>query len=172
MPAKQRRWLLTVISIGIGLLLPLLLLEVVLRFLPVNEGLRTEPVNAQNPVPRFAPNRTSTFSRGWNFSIVNMVRTNNYGFVNDQDYDPADTQSLIAVIGDSYVEAIMVPYAQTAAGQLAQAFGSQARVYSFGASGSALSQYLAYARYARDQFQPDALLILVVGNDFDESLQK
>jgi hypothetical protein len=43
-------------------------------------------------------------------------------------------------------------------------------VYSFGASGAALSQYLAYAKYAREVFHPDGLVVTVVGNDFDESL--
>lgn len=161
-----------VLAIGIGVLLPLVLLEIVLRFLPVNEGLRTQPVDANNPVPRFQPDRTSIFSRGWNFSIVNTVRTNNAGFVNDQDYVTDDPRPLIALVGDSYVEAVMVPYAQTAAGRLAAVFGNTARVYSFGASGSALSQYLAYAKYVRDTFRPATLVVLVVGNDFDESLIK
>jgi len=43
-------------------------------------------------------------------------------------------------------------------------------VYSFGSSGSPLSQYMAYAKEARDTFNPSALVIVVVGNDFDEAL--
>jgi hypothetical protein len=158
------------ISILLGVAATVLTLEAVLRAFPVNEGLHVTPVNQDNPIMKFAPNRISTWSRGWNFSIVNKVKTNNYGFVNDIDYDPNATTPLLAIVGDSYVEAAMVPYKQTAAGILAGALAPKARVYSFGSSGSALSQYLAYCRYVRDTFRPDALVIIVVGNDYDESL--
>lgn len=55
-------------------------------------------------------------------------------------------------------------------GRLARFAGARGRVYSFASSGSPLSQYLAYAELARDRFRPDALVVVVVGNDFDESL--
>ena len=48
----------------------------------------------------------------------------------------------------------------------------QGRIYSFGTSGAPLSQYLAWAVYARDRYNPSGLVINVVGNDFDESLRK
>ena len=60
--------------------------ELLLRFLPVQSGLRTMPVNAQNPVFHFTPERDVTFSRDWNFDLVNHRRVNNAGWVNDQDY--------------------------------------------------------------------------------------
>ena len=143
-----------------------------MRLLPVNEGLHSLPVNEANPIFRFQPNRTSVWSRFWNFSMVNTVRTNNYGFVSNIDYDPTKTTPLIAIIGDSYIEAAMVPYEQTGAGRLAKQLQDGARVYSFGASGAPLSQYLAYAEYVGKEFHPDVLVILVVDNDFDESLLK
>lgn len=45
-------------------------------------------------------------------------------------------------------------------------------MYGFGTSGSSLSQYLAYAQYVRDTFRPDGLTVVIIGNDFDESLRK
>jgi hypothetical protein len=45
-------------------------------------------------------------------------------------------------------------------------------VYSFAAAAAPLSQYLVWTTYARDKYAPDALVISVVGNDFDESLAK
>jgi hypothetical protein len=163
---------LSVISILLGLLLSLLVLESVLRCLPVSEGFKTLPVNQDNPILRFTPNRISVWSRGWNFSRVNRVRANNYGFISDSDYDPRATTPLLAIIGDSYVEAAMIPYAQTGAAILNRSLGERARVYTFGSSGSPMSQYLAYAEYVRDTFHPAGLVIVIVGNDFDESLLK
>ena len=40
-------------------------------------------LNEENPVIRFEPNREFVWSRDWNFSIVNDVRINNFGFVSD-----------------------------------------------------------------------------------------
>ena len=162
---------LALLSIAIGLLVPLLLGEVVLRLLPVRTGLRTLPINAANPIRRFPPHRSFTFSRDWNFSLINKGRTNNLGFVNDQDYDSTAHTPLLAVIGDSYIEAPMVPFPETMHGRLARCVDGHGRVYSFGASGAPMSEYLGEADFARSRFHPDAVLVLVVGNDFDRSLR-
>lgn len=96
---------------------------------------------------------------------------NSLGFVNDQDYLPDLHSPLLALIGDSYVEALMVPFRESVAGRLATRAAPE-RVYSFGTSSSALSNYLAYADYAAKQFHPQAMIFLIIGNDFDESLLK
>ncbi len=158
------------ISILIGITLALAIGEAVCRFLPVNDGLKAMPVNASAPVFHFTPNRNVTWSRDWNFSIVNRIHVNNAGYVNDQNYDARDPRPLLAVVGDSYVEAAMVPPHDTLQGRLSKALAPAARVYSFAASGAPLSQYLAWAREARKKWKAQALIIVVVGNDFDESL--
>ena len=172
MVLKVKSLLFGVISVLLGILFSIVALEGFFRCLPVNEGLRSESVTQDNPILRFAPNRTSIWSRGWNFSPVNRVKTNNYGFVSDIDYDPRPTTPLLAVIGDSYVEAAMVPYPKTGAAILSRSLEQKARVYSFASAGSPMSQYLAYAAYARDTFHPAGFVIVIVGNDFDESLLK
>jgi hypothetical protein len=143
--------------------------EILLRFLPVQSGLRTMPVNADNPVFHFLPGRNVTFSRGWNFDMVNHRQVNNAGWVNDQNYHNQDAAPLLAIIGDSYIEAMMVPYEQTVYGRLARSLEGRLRVYSFGASGAPLSQYLIWARHAVEHYGARAVIINVVGNDFDES---
>lgn len=147
----------------------LAVLEIVFRVLPTSESLRALPVNADNPVMRFEPGRTVTISRGAAFQPRARKRVNNFGFVNDQDYDPEAGEPLLAVVGDSYVEAVQVEHHHTFHGLLADALRDRARVYSFAASGAPLSSYLAYAAYARDLFQPSDLVVVIVGNDFDES---
>jgi hypothetical protein len=149
-----------------------LLLEVALRFLPVNEGCRTAPVNAQQPIITCEPDRTFTWSRFPDFSMTNRVRSNNLGFINDQDYTADSPLPLVAVIGDSMVEALMVPYADTLHGRMARALEGRARVYSFAASGAQLAQYLAYASWVRDRYRPAAVVFVVAPNDFDASLRR
>jgi hypothetical protein len=167
-----RTWLLAGLSTSIGVLGTLTLAEAVLRLLPVRSGLQTLPVNAQNPVRRFTPNREFIFSKGWDFELVNSGRTNNFGFINDRDYDTTSHSPLLAIIGDSYVEAQMVPFPETMQGRLSRCVKSRGRVYSFGASGDALSGYLGEASFVKSKFRPNGIVVVIVGNDFDESLRQ
>jgi hypothetical protein len=165
-----REFVFAIIAILIGTLIPLGVAEIVFRWTPTNEGAFVQPVNSENPTFHFEPNREFTWSRGWNFSIVNQIRINNVGFVNDQNYRVDDPRPLLAIIGDSYVEAFMVPTHETLHARLEKTASPDARVYSFAASGAPLSQYLAWASDARKKWKAQALVIIVVGNDFDESL--
>jgi len=166
---RRREILLGLASAGIGVFLFLAVAEVVLRFLPVATGMRAVAVTQQQPILRFTPNRDFLFSRDWDMVMVNPGHVNNAGFVNAQDYRRVDSPPLLGVIGDSYIEATMVPYPLTMQGQLAKALEGRMRVYSFAASGAPLSQYLVWARHAVSDYGAKALVINVVGNDFDES---
>jgi hypothetical protein len=159
--------------INLGLLLtPLLLLEAAFRFLPVAYLPRIETVNESAPMARFQPNVDFRWSRDWNFSVVTRKHTNNYGFVSAIDYRPDERTPLLAIVGDSLVEANQVNAGQSVGEVLHAALGGKGRVYSFAISGAPLSQYLAYAEYARKEFRADSLAIVVAPNDFDESLLK
>jgi hypothetical protein len=172
LPRARRRILFSLIAILCGLALPVLTIEIALRFLPVSSVTGTMVVDHNNPILRFTPNQPFTFSEGWQFAIVNTGRINNYGFINDQDYTRHDEQGPLIVIGDSYVEAIMVPYPQTVQGRLASLLKNKRKVYSMGISGAQLAQYLAFAQYAWAEFHPQEMVFVIVGNDFDESLTK
>jgi hypothetical protein len=170
MRSRQFRELLVGLGVSAATIIAALLLaEIVLRFLPVATGFGSMPVSASSPIFRFQPDREFTFSRDWNLDLANRGRINNDGFINNQDYVKADQPPLIAVIGDSFVEAAMVPYRETFHGRLAASLKDKLRIYSFGASGAPLSQYLVWARYAIQTYRARALIINVVGNDFDES---
>ena len=171
-PAVRRPRTFRVLALLFGALLALVCLETVARVLPVNESPQALSVNDANPIFSYRPNREFVWSAGWNFSAVNEVKVNNFGFVNDQDYDPDGTGALFAVIGDSFVEAFRVPFEYTCQGRLAARLNGTARVDSFGVSGSPLSQYLAYARVGRDTFRPAGLAIVIIDNDYDQSLAK
>ncbi len=66
------------------------------------------PVNKDNPVIRFKENRDFIWSKGKAFSITTRKHSNNYGFLNDQDYDPQKKGPLLAIIGDSFIQATQV----------------------------------------------------------------
>ena len=153
-------------------LLPFALLEGAFRLLPVTYLPPLLPVSAAAPVARFQPDVDYRYSRDWNFSIVTRKRSNNYGFIHAADYQVQKHGPLLAVIGDSLVEAQQVNAGGSLGELLDTAVSGQGRVYSFGMSGAPLSQYLVYAEYARQTFRADALAIVIAPNDFDESLLK
>lgn len=159
-----------VTAIALGCLIPLALAELVLQFAPVMSGLYATRVDAAQPLARLEPDRDFTYSLGSTFDVVVRGRINNAGWVNDQDYDSTATSPLLAVIGDSYVEALMVPYAETVHGRLAAAARGRGRVYSFGSSGAPLSHYLAIADHVRQAYRPAGAVFVIIANDFDESL--
>jgi hypothetical protein len=99
-------------------------------------------------------------------------RINNMGWNSDIDYLPAGQRSkpLIAVVGDSYIEALQVDVTASVVSVLRRKVGDQYDVYGFGKSGAPLSQYLQMSRYVNRVFKPDVIVVNVVHNDFDESL--
>lgn len=165
----MREILLNTFAAVLGLLLAFLLLEGVFRLLPVNEGFYRMPVNVDNPILRSKPNRDFTWSSDWRFSVVNEVHTNNDGFVSDLKYVADARSPLMAVIGDSFVEAVQVPWKETAFARLHEDVQPEARVYTFGVGGAPLSQYLALGHYVRGRYNPDRAVVVIVGNDFDQS---
>jgi hypothetical protein len=168
--SPRREAALAAVTVVGTLVLVLGIAEVALRFFPVATGLRTVEVDDSHRVFHFTPNRDFLFSRDWDMIMSQRGHVNNAGFVNDQDYRKDGETPLLAVVGDSYIEAAMVPYPETLQGRLAENLKGRLRVYSFGASGAPLSQYLIWARHAARDYGAQALLINVVGNDFDESL--
>jgi hypothetical protein len=170
--SRSKRILLAGLSIVIGMAVPLIVAETALRFMPVATGLRAQAVNEASPIFRFMPDRTYVHSRGSDFNGVNRGYINNEGWVDDRDYarGPDPALPTLAVIGDSYVEAQMVPFARTLQGRLATEIAGRGRIYAFAASGAPLSQYLIWARHAVDRHGASALAIVVISNDFDESL--
>jgi len=148
----------------------LAMLELALRMLPIAWALPVEPPTVENPIQRYVPNTPYTWSFDWNLAHVVRGRSNTQGFLADYDYDASATTPLVAVIGDSFIEALRVPFAQSVTGRLQAMLGTRGRAYAFAQSGSPLSQYAAYAKHACSTYRPERLVVSVVGNDFDESV--
>lgn len=115
--------------------------------------------------------RQGTFSSGPWAEKEGRWRINNLGWNSAIDYVTGKrAKPLIAIIGDSYIEAFQVDVSKSVTARLRQKLAGKFDVYSFGISGAALSEYLQISRYVRKYFDPDILVINVVHNDFDESL--
>ena len=160
------------LAIGIGFSLPIVMLEIFFRVLPVSGDVKTQPVNAGQPYIHLEPDRDVTWSAGWNFQIVAKKHVNNFGYTSDYDYIRNDQRPNLTVIGDSFVQAIQVENQQTMHGVLSERIANQGSVYGIGINGAPLSQYLAFARLASQEFSVDALTFVIIANDFDESLLK
>ena len=150
-----------------------LLLEAVFRFLPVSESVQIQPVTAKSPIAHFRENRVVTLQIGFDFSHVVEKRINNFGFMSDTDFAAERHPNVgrTVIIGDSFVEAFQVTNSKTFHGIISKAVKG-VEVYPIGISGAPLSQYLAYAEFAEQTFNPDKYVFVIIANDFDESLLK
>jgi hypothetical protein len=150
-----------------------ILLEVIFRILPTSDSTKSKKVNIDYPIIRFEENRDITKQIGFNFKHINVKHINNYGYASDKDFKKKELQTkpIIAVIGDSYVEAMQVKNKDAFHAILDKGLLSH-DVYPIGISGSPLSQYIAFSRYAAEQFSPELYVFLIIENDFDESFKK
>jgi hypothetical protein len=96
-------------------------------------------------------------------------RINNEGWNSPVDYATEKSRRRVAVIGDSYVEALQVDIEHSYPNLLASELGQAWDVYAFGVSGAPLTQYLHMTRYVVPRFSPDVLVLNLVHNDFTES---
>ncbi len=147
------------------------ILEIIFRILPVSD------------YPKFdfnAKYALRTFDMNWKtsgqHSIGNKCRhlsfwsLNNEGWNSDIDYSKTKKKKRIAIIGDSYVEAMQVDTGFAFPQILRKAFKDSVDVYSFGIGGAPLYHYYHMARYVDEHFNPDIFVFNIIHNDFDQSL--
>ncbi len=97
-------------------------------------------------------------------------RINNFGWNSPIDYDTTQKNNLIAIIGDSFIQAFEVDVDKSYPSILRKKLNNQFEVYSFGRGGYPLSQYLHVSRYVNRLFDPEIVIFNLVHNDFDESI--
>ncbi|HEY6454256.1 MAG TPA: hypothetical protein VIY90_03135 [Steroidobacteraceae bacterium] len=160
----MRDWL----RILLGAIAVIAMMELLLRALPVSTGLSYQASSAQNPVVRGKPNLDYTYSSGWNLRMVQHGHLNNFGFPAVDDYDPNAPN--IIVVGDSYVESLMLRPADRLQVRLEQQLHHLVRVYGIGRSGSNLAQKLGAAKWAFSVFRPKVVIINLNDTDVASSL--
>ncbi len=97
-------------------------------------------------------------------------KINNMGWNYPVDYYQKENEKMIAVIGDSFIEALLINVDKNYPYLLHEKLNPDYKVYAFGKSGAPMSQYLHIARYVNKHFNPDILIVNIVHNDFDESI--
>lgn len=154
--------------IGLGCLSTILCLEILFRVLPVTTGFGYYDRIQSEPILRSAL-AVVKHSLDWKFHQSQTRKVNNYGFTDDRNYTP--NAKPIALIGDSYVQSLMLPYADTLQGRLGNLLGDNDRsVYSFGTAGYSLAGYIGSAEYASKQFEPELFIFLLTEGDITDSL--
>ena len=145
--------------------------EILFRQLPVSEGTGS----VTTPLPgngAHQPDMVRAWSRGWRFQVRNRIVANNRGWISGQPYESSASTPLLALIGDSFIEAMQVPWERTCTAHLARGVSPSKRVYSFATNGAPLSHYLHLATTARDEYAPTHAVFVIVDNDFDESIRE
>lgn len=118
-------------------------------------------------------NRTNgIYSKGRFAEIKTKWHINNFGWNFPVDYFSERDAGLVAIIGDSYVEAFQVDTDKSFSFLLRNKLLPEYDVYAFGVSGAPLSQYLHINRYVNKNFNPDIVIFNLIHNDFDESLNE
>ena len=149
---------------GIGL--ALLALELLFRVLPVSTS--TESGYYIDPlILTYPPQHTFTTSTGWNLQRPQRHHANNFGFVADHDF--ARNPNAVALIGDSFVEASMLPPRERLAAQLEGTLSGRP-VYAMGAPGTALLDYAERVRFASQHFDIRDFVLLLEHGDLAQSL--
>jgi SGNH hydrolase-like domain, acetyltransferase AlgX len=155
------------------LLLALVVLEfVVLRFWVAIDDVPIEQCDGSNQILRYVPNQTgrSYPDRDLRHPVPFAINADGWNSVHPRYDVPRNGKLRLAVVGDSYVAALEVAPQQSLAGRLESDLGKDdAEVYAFGVRGAPLSQYLQIARYVVATYAPDAVVVVIVHNDFDES---
>lgn len=154
-----------------SLILLFVLLEIILAFLMPLPSRPETIYDDQNSILKFSPESgAGTYTKGKFFQIRADWNINNQGWNYPLDYETPPEKELIAVIGDSYVEALQVDSDKNFAWQLRSKLADSVEVYAFGKSLYPLSQYLHVSRYVTEKYNPSTLIFSVVHNDFEESI--
>jgi len=159
MGSTSLRWLLGVAGL-------LLACELALRALPVSTS--TETGYYVDPlILTYRPHHAWTSSTGWDLRNAQRQRSNNFGFLASRDFEP--DPAAVALIGDSYVEASMLPAHDRPEAQLEAAIGNRP-VFAMGGPGSSLLDYAERIRFASERFGVRDFVVLVERGDMRQSL--
>ncbi|MDC6170511.1 hypothetical protein [Paucibacter sp. XJ19-41] len=137
-----------------------------MRLLPVSSatltGYHLDPL-----ILNYPPRHAWTSATGWDLRNSYRNLANNAGYIAHRDFKH-DTEA-VALIGDSFVEASMLPPAERPGVQLEQALAGRP-VYALGLPGSALLDYAERMRWAQQRYGIRDFVLLLERGDLRQSL--
>jgi hypothetical protein len=149
----------------------LVLAEGILRLMPVSQGFYLDNITPDQPIARRLGNREATSSIGWKMSEPVSIPINAQGFIYADDFNAETNKHLTIMIGDSQIEAPLIPWEQSLANGLESRFKGDMAVYPVGMSGAPLSQYLIWYQHMATIYRPETVVFFVSSNDFVESFE-
>jgi len=155
------------LGLSLGAIVCLVLLEGLLRLLPVNSGIRMEATGIEKPFSRYLPNQPYVYSYGWSMETAHTGVTNSLGFTNTPD---SSEKGGVFVIGDSFIESFMLDFPDTVQGRLTATFPNKVQTAS--ASGNGLADSLQIVKYFAPDIQPSVIVLFVEPYDLSDLLSK
>ncbi|MEN9628778.1 MAG: hypothetical protein RJA10_2005 [Pseudomonadota bacterium] len=148
------------------MLVLMLAFEGLFRLLPVSTS--TDTGYHHDPdILNYPARHEWQLATGWDLRNAQRLRANNMGFAAHRDFVP-DAKA-VALIGDSFVEASMLPEADRPGPQLERALGGRP-VYSLEGPGSSLLDYADRIRLARQTLKVVDFIVLVEVGDVRQAL--
>jgi hypothetical protein len=178
----SRPWLLRGLAVVVGLGIALALVEVAGRiFLALNPSYEVLFLEPDRVVGwKQLPGHTYTWTgvHWYPLDYTAPIEVNSLGF-RDREHERAKPPGVvrIALLGDSFVEALQVPFARTAAHRLEAMLndartGTRWEVLNFGISNYGVGQYLlTWDEYAR-AFSPDVVFAFIADFHFARTVQR
>ena len=144
----------------------LLAFEGLCRLLPVSTS--TETGYHHDPdILNYPARHDWQVATGWDLRNAQRLQSNNLGFAAHRDFVP--DERAVALIGDSFVEASMLPEAARPGRQLEQALGGRP-VYAMGGPGSSLLDYADRVRLARQRLKVRDFVFLLEPGDVRQAI--
>lgn len=177
--ARKPTFLTNLLGIAVSFIIILVMVEVILRlFFPVADipkAYYDDQIGSH-----LAPNQSGTWHVGALGEVSGDYHINSAGWNSPHEYttEKPDNTLRVAVIGDSFIEALSVNIDDEALMAVLEkklqespacSEYDQIEVYAFAYSGAGLSQYLNMMRYASENYDPDVYVFAIIQNDFDTS---
>lgn len=150
----------------LGFCLMLVITEIGLHLLPVSTPTQTG-YHFSPTILTYPAHHVFTASTGWDLRNSRRHRSNNFGYLSEHDF--VRNPTAIALIGDSYVEANMLPERDRLDMRLERLLPGRA-VYALGGQGSSLLDYVERVRFASERFGIREFVIVIETGDVRQTL--
>lgn len=158
------------LMVMLGVFVAFAAVELLLRRLPVSDGLGREASTRFEPLVLSKPGKSFVSSIGWNLQLYNRGTINSDGFHDVIDFPETGQKNVTAVIGDSFIEATMVPYERSLQGKLRRLLGESSHVIGLGAAGADLGTYSFFLQRSSELWGLNRVVLLINEGDFTQAM--